>query len=154
MINYKDLNISLKQDFKIVKVGETDVEVKQYLQVERKASIINLSVMGAIVDGTVDEVLMDAYLHVMLIENYCNIDFSDSGELDILNTFDELVSSGTLDILISSIPVEEYNYIFENAEKKKDAINSYKRSYAAAIVSAQELQQFTDLASLKEIAEN
>lgn len=139
-VKYSELKLSINNEQSPILINGQEILIKNYLPVDKKAAVVSLSTRGANVNGIIDEILMDAYLHVLIVENYTNIDFSEGELEDILKIFDELQSSGSLDIIIGSLDPSEYNSIFDAAEKTKNAINEYNRSYAAATLSQSEVQ--------------
>ena len=89
-VKYSDLKIEKNSSTKEIEINGQKVFVKNYLEVDKKSSIVSLAVAGAVIEGCVHDILMDAYFHVMLVENYTDIEFEKNGIEDILKTFDEL----------------------------------------------------------------
>jgi hypothetical protein len=139
-VRYSDLNIEKNSSTKEIEINGQKVLVKKYLGVDKKAAIVNLSIQGATIDGCIHELLMDAYFHAMLVENYTDIEFDPDESGDILLTFDELESTGVLGQIIDSIEVEEYNSLYDALQTMKDSINQYNRSYASAFKILDELK--------------
>ena len=82
---------------------------------------------------------MDAYFHVMLVENYTDIEFEKNGIEDILQTFDELESTRVLSQIIDSIEVEEYNSLYDALQTMKNNVNEYNKSQAGAVKALADL---------------
>jgi site-specific DNA-adenine methylase len=91
--------------------------------------------------GYVHDILMDAYFHVLLVENYTDISFDENQPEDILSSFDELESSGALSIIIDAIDQKEYNSLYQALEILKENVNEYNRSQASALRTLQELAE-------------
>jgi hypothetical protein len=129
MPKFEDLNLDLEPEIETLTVNEQVISVKKYLPVEQKAAIISLCVKGSVFENIVNEVLMDAYFHVFIVENYTDIAFLENlGISDVLKIYDQLRISGVLDAIISVIPFEEYNSLVDAANSFKDQMNEYKRS--------------------------
>ena len=71
---------------------------------------------------------MDAYLHVLIVENYTNISFTPKQKEAVLDTFDILQSNGTFNSIIANLAPDEYDYIFSSALKLAQSLNEYNRS--------------------------
>lgn len=140
-ILYSDLDLKINDSIKTIEINGKEVEVKQYLPVDIKANIIELATSGSVVNGCINEVLMDAYLHTFIIENYTNIKFSEEQIDDIFKIFDELNSSGALNTIIQAMNSAEYNFIFDVAERAKNTLNQYNQSYAKGMNSLANLNQ-------------
>lgn len=138
-VKYKDLGLKVKSDISIVKIGDNEVSVKSFLSTDKKAAIVRNAIKGAFFDGYVDEILCEAYLHMMIIENYTDIDFEEQEFDDILQVFDELDSCGVLAAIIDGIDPSEYNYIIDAVGKAIQAANLYAQSYAAGIQTQSEV---------------
>jgi len=138
---YTDLGLKIDSSVKTVEINGKQIEVKQYLPVDVKANIIELATNGSVVNGCVNETLMDAYLHTFIVENYTNIKFNEEQIEDIFKIFDELNSSGALNIIIQGMNPVEYNFIFDVAEKAKNNLNQYNQSYAKGMTALANLNQ-------------
>jgi hypothetical protein len=138
MAQFKDFELEIKIDTVEIEINGQKINVKQYLPVEKKAGIVNLAVSGTIVDGIVNEILMDAFFHVFVIEHYTDIDFSDAEFYDVLQNFDRMSSNGIVSKIIDAIPPEEYEYLLSMANSAKNSVNEYNRSYTFAMTNNQE----------------
>lgn len=138
MPQFKDFNLSVNAKKTELNFSGQKIQIKSYLGVEEKASIISLAVRGALYEGIVSEVLMDAYFHIFIIENYTDIVFEDSNVEDILINYDKIISNGLLDQILNSIPEEEYNYLIDSLNTFKQQVIEYSRSYAATMEQNQE----------------
>jgi hypothetical protein len=141
MPKFEELNLSASSEVKEIEFNGIKIEVKQYLPVETKAGIVSLSVRGALVNGTVDEVLSSAYFHMFLVENYTNISFDEGEVSDILENFDKIFTSGLLDAIIDAIPREEYNYLSDSVNLFKDQVAAYSGSFASAFSNSSDFAQ-------------
>jgi hypothetical protein len=138
MALFKDFELQIKIDTVEIEINGQKVNVKQYLPVEKKAGIVNLAVSGTVVDAIVNEIMMDAFLHVFIIEHYTDIDFSDGEFYDVLENFDKMSSNGIINKIIDAIPLEEYEYILSMADSAKNNLNEFNRSYSFAMTNNQE----------------
>jgi hypothetical protein len=138
-VKYKDLNLATNSEVKTISIGEAQINIKQYLPTDKKAAIVRNAIKGAFYDGYVDEILCEAYLHMMIIENYTDIDFDDEEFGDILDIFDQLHSTGTLDVIVQAIDPAEYTYLVDYTNKSIQFANTYAQSYSAGIQTQSDL---------------
>jgi hypothetical protein len=138
-MKFLDLKLEVKIPEIGFKFGENEIKVKQYLPIEQKASIVNIATRGAVVDGIVSRVLMDAYLHLLIVENYSDLEFSDEDKDDLLGTFDKLQSTGLVDLVIENLPQAEYEYLFNETNIHADNLNKFYASFGLATQSMQNL---------------
>ena len=66
---------------------------------------------------------------------YKNITFTDKQKEDIAKLFDLMEENGLLDIIISAIPEEEYNFVIDGINKTVDAIYTYQNSVLGILES-------------------
>lgn len=138
MPKFKDLNLSVNLKTTELSFAGQKIEVKSYLAAEEKASIISLAVRGALYEGAVNDVLMDAYFHMFIVENYTDINFDDGSVDDILMNYDKIISTGLLDQILNAIPEEEYNYLADSLATLKQQVVAYTHSYAGSVSANQE----------------
>jgi hypothetical protein len=146
----KDLNLKEERDFIEIDFNDQKIKVYQYAPVEAKSAMVGLAVRGSVFDGIVDEIIMDAYFHLFLIENYTDIVFEETDFFEILKNYDMVLSSGLFQLIIDNIPSQEYNFILDSANVFKDNLNEYNRSYAAVLSTVEAIKDnLVDLAKPK-----
>ena len=118
-----------QEEVKLIKIGNFDIEVKQYLPVNEKLNLvarvlniahdehnfpnpINLEVIGAL------EIVMA----------YTNLSFTDKQKEDTAKLYDLLESNGIIDMIVSAIPEEEYNFVIDGIDDTVSAIYNYQNS--------------------------
>ncbi len=136
---FNKLALSKNQQVKEVLFGDTTIEVLQYLDIASKSSLINAAVRGSVIAGVVDEVLLDAYLHLFIVEHYTNISFTPKQRENLLGTFDILESNKFFDLIIAEMPEGEYEYIFSMAKKLMQNLNEYNRNIVSIAGNAEEI---------------
>jgi hypothetical protein len=144
MVAFKDLGLSVNEELIEAEINGKKFHIKKYLPIEKKASIINLAVNGSIINGIVNEVFMDAYFHLFLIEHYTDISFEDIEPEEALACFDALSSNDLLDEIISKIPESEFEYMYVVLQTTKNLVNEYQRSPA---ITAREGKEAVELLS-------
>ncbi len=138
-ILFNKLGLSKKQESKQVLFGESTIEVLQYLDIAAKSSLVNAAVRGAVIGGVVDEVLLDAYLHLFIVEKYTNISFTPKQRENLLDTFDLMESNQFFNIIIAALPDGEYEYIFTMAKKLMNNLNEYNKNIVSIAGNPEEM---------------
>ena len=132
-VSFSKLKLEKNIAVNTITINEVEIEVKQYIPVALKSMFIESAVRGSLVQGIVDEILMDAYLHVLIFENYTNISLTEKQKESLLDTFDLIQSNGILEQIIAAMPSDEYDYIFNSALKLAKSVNEYNLSLAGLI---------------------
>lgn len=127
-LSLNKLNLNKKQDIKIVSFEGNEIEVAQYLDIASKSGLINAAVRGSVIDGIVDEILLDAYLHLFIVERYTNISFTQKQKENLLETFDLLDSNKFFNVIIEGMSENEYEYIFTMAKRLMNNLNEYNKN--------------------------
>jgi hypothetical protein len=92
-VGLSKLNLNKKQDIKVIQFEGNDIEIIQYLDIASKSSLVSAAVRGSVIGGIVDEILLDAYLHLFIIDKYTNISLTQKQRDNLLDTFDILESN-------------------------------------------------------------
>lgn len=127
------LGLTKNQEVVEFSYGENIVQVLKYLDVAKKSTLINAAVRGSVINGVVDDTLVDAYLHMFILENYTNISLSPKQKESLLDTFDILESNKFFEALIANMNPDEYTYIFSVAKKLTESLNEYNRTFTSLI---------------------
>lgn len=138
-ITFSKLGLTKNDAVNTFQFGENTIEVVKYLDLRLKSSMINAAVRYSVIKGVVDEVLVDAYLHMFILEHYTNITFTAKQRDNLLDTFDVLESNGFFDLIIGAMEPSEYEYIFSMAKRLTENINQYNRSVPSLAENAEEI---------------
>jgi hypothetical protein len=109
-------------------INDIEIEVYQYLDTAVKTMIVQSAAWGSLAKNIVDEILLDAYLHVLILEYYTNITLTDKHRENLLSTFDLLQSNGIFEQIVAAMPDGEYDYLFNCALSLSKRINEYNAS--------------------------
>ena len=152
-MNFKDMNLSLNTDVKVIKINDKEVKVRQYLPAEDKNAILEIAMQQADQGTILNTFALDAIFNTYVVIEYTDIQFDSEDMEDILVLYDLLESNDIINNVIAAIPVEEYTTLLDNL---KDMVENYLtyRNSARALV-----EQFTFFApnaaeKLKDITEN
>lgn len=104
-------SLKLKQDKKVEKItyNDKEIEVIQYLPVEDKIDLINITLQKAFDDNIYNQVKLDMYFHLHLVYLYSNITYTEKQREDEYKLYDSLKESGLMEEIIKLIPEKEYN---------------------------------------------
>ena len=81
-ISFNKLNLKKDATINVVKIGDIEIEVKNYLPIEEKMSLIDLVVQDSMEYGFVNPLKLEKYFNLYFIYKYTNISFSDANRKD------------------------------------------------------------------------
>jgi hypothetical protein len=149
-VGLSKLNLNKKQDIKVIQFEGNDIEIIQYLDIASKSSLVSAAVRGSVIGGIVDEILLDAYLHLFIIDKYTNISLTQKQRDNLLDTFDILESNKFFDLIIEAMAQNEYEYIFTMAKRLMNNLNEYNKGLTSILQGFEEvIQQFANQAQSK-----
>ena len=137
MVEFLTLKAKVNDEVKTITFEEKEIEVKQYLPLEKKIDMIQIVVQESGTGTVVNGLLADALFHLCLVFNYSNINFSTEDREDKLALYDALDSSGLMAEIISAIPEEEYNLIRDNLVSMMDSYQAHRDSLGGFLDSIQ-----------------
>ena len=126
---FTKLGLKTNTDIETFEFNEQTIEVKQYLPVNDKLTLIS-----EVINNSADEnnfanpVKVEVYTTVAIIEAYTNITFTDKQKEDITKLYDKFVSSELYHAILHLIPAEELNSLFDALRSSIDAIYNYRNS--------------------------
>lgn len=123
--------MALKMNTKVntVKVGEQEIEVKEYLPINDKLQLISNVLNNAADDNNFSNpIKLDVFTSLEIIFFYTNIVFTDKQKEDLVKLYDLMESNHIFDRIIPFIPAEEYQSIINGVQDCSDAIYTYRNS--------------------------
>lgn len=126
---FAKMALKMNTEIKTVKIGEQDIEVKQYLPINDKLNLI-----ASVLNNSADEnnfsnpIKLDVFTNLEIIFTYTNLSFTDKQKEDLVKLYDILESNNIFNQIITAIPSEEYNSIIDGIQKCSDAIYTYRNS--------------------------
>lgn len=119
-----------KVDPRIIKIGEQEVEVIQYLPVNDKLALVE-RVLNLTIDDTgfLNPVRLEVYAILEIVKTYTNISITDKMLENAPNTYDLLMINEVLDHVIAAIPEDEYDAIFDAIEDCAEHTIKYLNSF-------------------------
>ena len=151
-VSYTNLKLKLNNEIKEIEFNGQKIEVLQYLPIEEKYSLVNITLQKAREGAIFNPIKLDVYFHLNLIYLYTNINFTDKQREDEFKLYDLLLSSGLLDQIIEAIPSEEYDYICEQIDNLEEDLLNLDNTLASLVrniienlpLQAEEMQKIVD----------
>ena len=135
-VAFSKLALKKQDNVKLVKIGNFDIEVKQYLPVNEK-----LDLVARVLNGAHDEnnfpnpIKIEVIGTLEIIMAYTNISFTEKQKEDIAKLYDLLDSNGVVNTIIAAIPEEEYNFVIDGIDDTIKAVYAYQNSVLGILES-------------------
>lgn len=119
-----------KVEPQMIKICEQEVEIIQYLPVNDKLALVE-RVLNLTIDDTgfLNPVRLEVYAILEIVKTYTNISITEKMMENAPKTYDALMINGVLDLIIESIPEDEYDAIFDAIEDCAEHTVKYLNSF-------------------------
>lgn len=138
-VTFSSLKLKVKDDIKTIKIGEKEIEVKQYLPAKEKNELLEISLQRAVQGTVFNSFLADVYFHTYLIMEYTNITFTDTQREDLLKLYDILETNDIINTVVAAIPEDEYKYLMNEFEAM---CNKFAKYLVSAKCIADDILQY------------
>lgn len=126
---FTKLGLKKKDEIEKIQINGLDVEVKQYLPIEKKIDIVTNVLQNSIDENHfINPIKVEVYFSLEVVYNYTNISFTDKQKEDPTKIYDLLESSGVFEQVISMIPDNEYGRLLNWTEEVIDAFGKHRDS--------------------------
>lgn len=126
---FAKMGLKAQNDIKTITIGEQEIEVKQYLPIQKKLDLIsNVANFSADANNFANPVKIDVFFSLEVMYHYTNITFTDKQKEDFIKTFDLLKENGVLDKVRDAIPSEEYYSLYDDTLNCISEIYKYRNS--------------------------
>ena len=133
-ISYTALGYKVDYSTKDVVLEEDKIiTVRNYLPIQQKNDLVQISLQQAEHEGIYNNVLLDMYFHLNIVFSYTNINFTDKQKDNEFKLYDELKCNGLIDKVIEAIGEEEYNELFDYLQEMAEENLTYRDSTASMI---------------------
>lgn len=123
------LNKMVNKDPKIIEFNDQQIEIIQYLPIEKKLELISDIINNSLDDNTYyNPCRIEIFMIVKLVEAYTNLTITDKQKEDLFKFYDQLVASGFADMVLNNIPKEDYGFIYRSVTKTIKNIYKQKNS--------------------------
>lgn len=150
--SYANLKLKVNTEVKSVDYNSNIIEVLQYLPVDDKYSLINVTLQKAKEGSIYNPLKKDMYFHLNLVYMYSSLTFTEKQREDESKLYDTLVSNGLMDLIIEAIPESEYTILYSYLDEQEELLLTYKNTFGGAIseiienlpLRADEMQQIVN----------
>lgn len=139
-ISFTKLGLVKNQEIKMLSWNNQEIEIKQYLPINEKLSLIS-NVINNAHDGNKNfsnPMQVKVYSALEILYFYTNINFTDKQKEDVAKLYDLVASSGLITNVINLIPKEEYDELISGIKDSINAIYSYQNSVLGILDSVKE----------------
>lgn len=135
-IPFSKLALKKQENIQTVKIGNYDIEVKQYLPVNDKLDLIARVLNGAHDENNFPNPIKIEVLGALeIIMAYTNLSFTEKQKEDVAKLYDLFDSNGLIDLIVNAIPKEEYDFIIDGINETVDAVYTYQNSVLGILES-------------------
>lgn len=129
-VAFSKLKCKIEDSIITIKFREEEIEIKQYLPIQEKLKLIGevISFAHEEAENYSNPVKLKVYTDLQILFNYTNISFTEKQKEDIPKLYDLVYSSGLLEEVLSNIPADESETIYEGVLDSTSAIYEYKNS--------------------------
>ena len=123
------LNKMVNKEPAIIEFNDQQIEVAQYLPIEKKLDLISDIINSSLDDNTYyNPCRIEVFMLTKIIEVYTNLTITDKQKEDIFKFYDQLVASGFAEKILDNIPAVDYNFIHRSVTKTIKNIYQQKNS--------------------------
>ena len=129
-VAFTKLGLKRKDEVKTVNINNNVIEVKQYLPINDKLTlisrVINLSHDSS--NNFANPVQVEVIGTVEIIMAYTNLSFTEKQKEDYAKLYDLLEENSITKDLISAIPEDEYAFLIDGINESIEAVYKYQNS--------------------------
>ena len=128
-VSFSKLGLSKNNDIKNFEYNGQNIEVKQYLSINDKATLVAQILNYTLNNGEnrfANPLQIEVMTLIGIIEKYTNINFTEKQKEDPAKLYDLIVSSGLWNIIMDNINIEDYTALLNYCD---EAIKSYYSYY-------------------------
>lgn len=126
---FAKMGLKAKNDTKIIMIGEQEIEVKQYLPVQKRLELIsNVANYSADANNFANPVKVEVMFDLEVVFAYTNITFTEKQKADLVKLYDLLKENGIFDLIIDAIPEGEYDSLWADTWSCISEIYRYQNS--------------------------
>ena len=134
-VSYANLKLKVNKEVKTFNFMEQEIEVLQYLPIEDKRDLVEITLQKAEEDGIYNPVLLDMYFHLHLVYMYTNLSFTDKQKENEAKIYDTLACNGFFDKFFEVLPESEYEDLMDYIEDMMEDMLTYKNTAGAVLQS-------------------
>ena len=132
-LNYKDLGLEVDKTRYSFTFGDKEIEVSNYLPAKDKYDLLMVTLQKAYEDCYYNEFKLNVFFKLHLVYMYSNLVIVENDEFKL---YDELVSSGFMELFLNTIPRQQYLELESLLFSMAKTISESKRSAGAILQTA------------------
>lgn len=129
-VTYSSLKLKINKEVKSFQFDDSVIEVLQYLPVEDKMDLIDITIQKGMTNSGYNPIKLDMYFHLNLLYLVTNITFTEKQREDEWKLYDTIRSSGLLEECLKNINANEYNELYGYLQEMVSLQMSYKNSFS------------------------
>ena len=103
-VSFANLKLKVSDEVKVIKVNDTEIEVKQYLSISDLYDIMMITLQNSKEDGYYNPYKISMYMHLYLLYAGTNLSFTDKQKEDEAKLYDILNSNGIIKDVCAEMP--------------------------------------------------
>lgn len=129
-VAFSKFGLKPNSEIKTITWGGQDIEVMQYLPIQKKLGLIGRVISQAHEQDAnySNPVKIEVYTALEILFEYTNITFTEKQKEDIPKLYDIVYSSGLWQAIVDAMPTDELDIIMNGIENSTEAIYKYQNS--------------------------
>lgn len=130
-LSFSKLGLTKNTDIKTVEYNGQNIEVKQYLPINDKATIVATILNYTLNNGEnrfPNPLQIEVFTLLQVIEKYTNITFTDKQKEDPAKLYDLITSSGLWNVIMDNLNMDDYHLLLKHIDKSIKSYYEYHNS--------------------------
>ena len=130
-LSFSKLGLTKNTDIKTIEYNGQNIEVKQYLPINDKATIVATILNYTLNNGEnrfPNPLQVEVFTLLQVIEKYTNITFTDKQREDPAKLYDLITSSGLWNIIMNNFNMDDYHLLLKHIDKSIKSYYEYHNS--------------------------
>lgn len=132
-VSFTTLKLKVNDKTTLIKVGDKDIEVAQYLSAEDKYDLIMITLQQCKENGIYNSFKKEVFFNLNLVYMYTNLSFTEKQKEDYLKLYDILESNGVFNEVIGAMAEGEYEHLITWMEEVQGDLMQYENSFAGVV---------------------
>ena len=123
------LKLTQKDPVKTITFNEQEIEIKQYISIQDKLTMISEVLALAADDNKFyNPGKLDMFFALKVIDYYTNLSITEKQRENFIKLYDDFMSSGFYTEVFHAIPEDEVGYVYTAMKESVDQIYKYQNS--------------------------
>jgi hypothetical protein len=130
-LSFSKLSLTKNTDIKTIEYNGQNIEVKQYLPINDKATIVATILNYTLNNGEnrfPNPLQIEVFTLLQVIEKYTNITFTDKQKEDPAKLYDLITSSGLWNVIVDNLNMNDYHLLLKHIDKSIKSYYEYHNS--------------------------